>query len=684
MKQIENNFFKITNFLGHEKEECVEIFIYNRIGESEFSEGVIASVFNEAISSIPLEQEIRIRINSPGGSLFDAVAIYNYLKERRDRIVCVVDGVCGSAATFIACAARKVIMKQGSIYFIHKPESGVFGNSEVFRQKAAELDKIENEIFQIYRVKTGLKDDQIREFMSVGTAFNPYEALKYGFIDEIDQEETINFYKGEINMSNVKNEGESKNNVFQPIGQLNNQGNTSGNVSSASDNVYTLTEAEYREYIENRARVEEIERKAKEEKRNKISNMIDALINGGVYSASISSSLAEGAMNDEKQFSFLKDSFENYKKREDLFNKPSAVEVLTPGKCTGIEEIERYRNEFVRNGEQKRFNSLLNSNRDYIREQLITNEVSVSTGLKRDYIFKNTILTDFVKVVFPLSEVFTCFFKDVPLEGTSKGRIPYYPNDKGTVKDFHYRGTNSGTDEGYQWNGDYEVEDIEVALDCHKYIDLRMTDRAILETPFVSLEKILALKGANLGYQIWLHFLNKIKAASYANVYPEGGAGIALTKWSLDALINLKTQADNMQWPLGGRSLVLNAAYGNELLKGRVLQTSEATGGVLLTKGTIAELTGFKLFNAPNLPDNGEKMVGFAACAPSLFILNQPVRPDSIIPMEYQIFTDETTGLSLEYCRSGNAQYREVNITLDVHFGCRVGRADALIRITKP
>lgn len=111
MKQIENNFFKITNFLGHEKEECVEIFIYNRIGESEFSEGVIASVFNEVISSIPLEQEIRIRINSPGGSLFDAVAIYNYLKERRDRIVCVVDGVCGSAATFIACAARKVIMK---------------------------------------------------------------------------------------------------------------------------------------------------------------------------------------------------------------------------------------------------------------------------------------------------------------------------------------------------------------------------------------------------------------------------------------------------------------------------------------------------------------------------------------------------------------------------------------------
>ena len=61
-----------------------------------------------------------------------------------------------------------------------------------------------------------------------------------------------------------------KNNVFQPIGQLNNQGITSVNVSSVSDNVYTLTEAEYREYIENRARVEEIERKAKEERKNKM------------------------------------------------------------------------------------------------------------------------------------------------------------------------------------------------------------------------------------------------------------------------------------------------------------------------------------------------------------------------------------------------------------------------------
>ena len=692
-------FFSVKNDVSKKE---TEIFIYKTIGNTGYwdDDVVSAETFNKAISEIPQENNIVLRINSPGGNVYAGLAIYNYLLEYKDRTVCVIDGMCGSIATIVACAAGKVIMNLGSIYAIHKPWSYISGNADDLRKSAEDLDKILESLVDIYEEKTKLKRDEIIDLMAKTTLFSDKEAQEKGFVDEISKAKTTNefdlgCFKNNFTGLPVKQNDLDNTITSKGINKMPNITTTPAetpkpvntNTTEPVNNSIVLNPEEYQALLASKTFADQVKQKETEARRVEITNMASSLVNGGIISNTILNQVVTDAVGSETHYNVLRDMYANFTDKAQKQNAPAptpGLEVLNPNKANSIPELLKARNNILMNNDHRGFNKLLVENKDYLKERLIRNEIEVAPELKRDYIMKNMVVEEFGKILVPLNDIFTCIFKSVPLEGTSTARIPYYPDDNQVAKDFKYRGTNNGVGEGYQWDGDYSTGEVNVELDCYKYVDLRYSDRALAQLPFINMEKILSKKGANLAYQCWLWLLQKITVASYNQVYPEGGAGISLSKWNYDALVNLKTQLDNANVPPAGRSLVLNANYGNELLKGRVLQSSDTVGAMILTKAVIKELSGFNLITAPNLPHNDEKLVGFATVAESLFVINQPSKPDDIIPLQYQVYTDEATGLTLEWTRSGDAKMRETNIALEVHMGAKVGNAKALTRITKP
>lgn len=129
---------------------------------------------------------VHLHINSPGGDVFEARAMSAALVAHDGKVVAHIDGVCASAATYLALAANEVRMVQGALFMIHNSWSMAFGNKSDLRSTADLLDKIDGQIAQDYATKTGKPVDDIAALMDAETWFTPEEALAAGFIDAID------------------------------------------------------------------------------------------------------------------------------------------------------------------------------------------------------------------------------------------------------------------------------------------------------------------------------------------------------------------------------------------------------------------------------------------------------------------------------------------------------------------
>lgn len=128
-----------------------EIFIYDEIGGSF---GVDATELVMAINEIAADN-INVRINSPGGSLFDAIAIYNALIKNPANVRTYVDSLAASAASIIAMAGDEVIMMPGSQMMIHDALGMEFGNAADMEAMAAFLSKQSDNIASIYQARAG-------------------------------------------------------------------------------------------------------------------------------------------------------------------------------------------------------------------------------------------------------------------------------------------------------------------------------------------------------------------------------------------------------------------------------------------------------------------------------------------------------------------------------------------------
>lgn len=154
--------------------------------------GVNAEAFVKDFAAITAPT-IHLRINSPGGDVFDARAIATAIAQHPSNVVAHIDGLAASAASYIAIAADEVEMAPGSFLMIHKAWTFAFGNSEDLLSTAALLEKIDGSLAADYAKKTGKSNAQIEDWMSAETWFTAEEAVAEGFAGRIseDPEETV-------------------------------------------------------------------------------------------------------------------------------------------------------------------------------------------------------------------------------------------------------------------------------------------------------------------------------------------------------------------------------------------------------------------------------------------------------------------------------------------------------------
>lgn len=164
----------------------VEMQIYDQIGRDWFSgSGVEAAFFKAELDRIPANREINLHIHSPGGDVFDGLAIYNLLSQRRGKLTVYNDGLCASIASIIALAGEKFVMPETALYMIHDPSGMVIGTSSDMRELADLLDKNGEMMAQIYADNCGGRASKWRERMKATTWYDGKEALASGIADEL-------------------------------------------------------------------------------------------------------------------------------------------------------------------------------------------------------------------------------------------------------------------------------------------------------------------------------------------------------------------------------------------------------------------------------------------------------------------------------------------------------------------
>lgn len=158
-----------------------DIYLYDEIG----GWGVNAKSFIDAVRATGAKR-INLRINSPGGSVFDGIAIYNFL--RGQDVTVQIDGLAASISSIIALAGKTVRIAGNGFFMIHNPWGGAIGEADEMRQTADLLDKIRDSLVGTYAAKTGKDADTIKKWMDEETWFTGAEAKAAGFVDEVTDE----------------------------------------------------------------------------------------------------------------------------------------------------------------------------------------------------------------------------------------------------------------------------------------------------------------------------------------------------------------------------------------------------------------------------------------------------------------------------------------------------------------
>lgn len=165
-----------------------EMQIDGEIVDEEYEDtDVSASGFRDALKQLGDIKELNLHINSPGGSVFQGIAIYNMLQESKAKVNVYVDGVAASIASVIAMAGDSIFMPSNSMMMIHNPYTYAVGNANELRKTADFLDKLTDASKQAYLDKAGnkLTSDKIQQIMDDETWLSAQEAVDLGLADEV-------------------------------------------------------------------------------------------------------------------------------------------------------------------------------------------------------------------------------------------------------------------------------------------------------------------------------------------------------------------------------------------------------------------------------------------------------------------------------------------------------------------
>jgi ATP-dependent Clp endopeptidase proteolytic subunit ClpP len=160
---------------------AAEIALMDEIG----AWGIRAADFIRDLKALGPVNAITLSINSPGGEVFDGVAIYNALRRHEAKVTARIEGVAASMASVIAMAADQIVMPENSFMMIHDPAGFAVGTADDMRELADLLDKVKGSLVGAYAMKTGLPEAEIADLMAAETWMTAAEAKAKGFADRV-------------------------------------------------------------------------------------------------------------------------------------------------------------------------------------------------------------------------------------------------------------------------------------------------------------------------------------------------------------------------------------------------------------------------------------------------------------------------------------------------------------------
>ena len=180
------NKFEIKN-----KGETAEIFMYDEVGPS-WMGMVGAGGIADELRHMESVKNITVRINSPGGDVFEGLAIYNLLKNHEAKVKVVIDGMAASIASIIAMAGDEIEIAENALVMIHNPWAITAGDADELRKLAETMDQVKDSLLKVYADRTGGDTDDISAMMNEETWLSSEEAVEKGFATSVSQNKVKN------------------------------------------------------------------------------------------------------------------------------------------------------------------------------------------------------------------------------------------------------------------------------------------------------------------------------------------------------------------------------------------------------------------------------------------------------------------------------------------------------------
>ena len=162
-----------------------EIYVYGVIGGDWFGDGATASQFAKDLKALGDVKAIDLHLDSEGGSVQDAQAMYTLLVAHPAAVTTHIDGWACSAASFLAMAGSEILIGEGGMFMIHNARMMACGEAEDLERGAALLRTTNQTILQKYVDRTGLPADKVKAWMDAETWWTGKEAVDAGFCNRV-------------------------------------------------------------------------------------------------------------------------------------------------------------------------------------------------------------------------------------------------------------------------------------------------------------------------------------------------------------------------------------------------------------------------------------------------------------------------------------------------------------------
>lgn len=193
MIPLRNKKEKFWNFKAKDEDEKAgELMLYGEIAsETWWGDEVTPKQFKEDLDALGGVKTLDVFVNSPGGDVFAAQAIYSVLKRCKAHVNMYVDGIAASAASLIVAAGDTVIMPKNAMQMLHNPWCIAVGNAGDFRKLADDMDKIRDSMIVAYKSRSALTKDEIIDILDAESWLTAEECKEYGFCDKIEDAKEI-------------------------------------------------------------------------------------------------------------------------------------------------------------------------------------------------------------------------------------------------------------------------------------------------------------------------------------------------------------------------------------------------------------------------------------------------------------------------------------------------------------